>query len=182
MRDTPAVDGGSTMTQCFFSHDTQVYHVYGIKNLMQFFNILSDNIHKFGAMETQITDGGKYEISKKVTNLLHTLFISQYESEPYHQHQNKSKNHYGAIQCYTNTIINLSGCPPSWWLLCMTYACHLLNVTVSPTLGGITPFQALAGQVPDISFLLFFIFWEPIYYKVEQSEPDLLKNSSSLSS
>ena len=53
----------------------------------------------------------------------------------------------------------------------MTYASHLLNVTASPTLGGITPLQALTGQVPEMSFLLHFTFWEPVYYKVDQSEP-----------
>ena len=54
----------------------------------------------------------------------------------------------------------------------MTTTCHLLNVTVCPALGSITPLQALTGQVPNISFVLHFTFWEPVYYKVEQSEPD----------
>ena len=62
--------------------------------------------------------------------------------------------------------------PPSCWLLGMTYACQLLNVTASPTLGGITSLQVLIGQVPDISFLLHFTFQAPVYYKVDQSEPD----------
>ena len=39
-------------------------------------------------MTTLITDGGTYEISKKVADLLSNLFIKQHESEPYHQHQN----------------------------------------------------------------------------------------------
>ena len=39
----------------------------------------------------QITDGGKYEFSKKVADPLRSLFIKQYESEPYHQHQNKAE-------------------------------------------------------------------------------------------
>ena len=54
-------------------------NIYGIKNLKQFVNTpLPDNIHKCGAMTTLITDGGKYEVSKKVTCILHTVFISQY--------------------------------------------------------------------------------------------------------
>ena len=61
----------------------------------------------------------------------------------------------------------------------MTYACHSLNVTVSPGLGGITPVQALTRQVPDISFLLHFTFWEPVYYKVDQSEPKSCFHSDS---
>ena len=41
-------------------------------------------------MDTLISDGGKYEISKRVTDLLRLLFIQDYQSEPYHQHQNKA--------------------------------------------------------------------------------------------
>ena len=33
-----------------------------------------------------ITDGGMYEISKKVADLLRSLLFKQYESDPYHLH------------------------------------------------------------------------------------------------
>ena len=49
-------------------------------------------------MTTLITDGGRYEISKKVADLLRSLFIKQYESEPYHQHQNKAEQGYGVVK------------------------------------------------------------------------------------
>ena len=68
--------------------------------------------------------------------------------------------------------MNLTGAPAHCWLLCMLYVCHLLNATASPALGGLTPLQALTGQVPDISHFLHFSFWEPIHYKVDESEPD----------
>ena len=123
-------------------------------------------------MTTLITDGGRYEISKKVADLLRSLFIKQHESEPYHQHQNKAEQRYGVEKRYINTLMNLTGAPAHCWLLCMLYVCHLLNATASPALGGLTPLQALTGQVPDISHFLHFSFWEPIYYKVDESEPD----------
>ena len=41
-------------------------------------------------MDTIITDGGKYEISNNVADLLWSLFIKQYQSEPYHQHQTRA--------------------------------------------------------------------------------------------
>ena len=44
--------------------DTLVCDAYGIKSTKQFINILSDNIRKRGAMDTLISDGGKYEISQ----------------------------------------------------------------------------------------------------------------------
>ena len=76
--DTPAVDDGSTMAQFFCGRDTLVCDAYGIKSTKQFINSLSDNIRKQGAMDTLISDGGKYEISKRITDLLRSLFIQDY--------------------------------------------------------------------------------------------------------
>ena len=177
--DTPAVDDGSTMAQFFCGRDTLVCDAYGIKSTKQFINTLSDNIRKRGAMDTLISDGGKYEISKRVTDLLRSLFIQDYQSEPYHQHQNKAENRFGLAQRYTNTVMNTSGCPAFCWLLCLQYICVVLNHLASPTLQGICPVQALEGTTPDISFLLHFSFYEPVYYRIDSSEPDLNFPSSS---
>ena len=177
--DTPAVDDGSTMAQFFCGRDTLVCDAYGIKSTKEFINTLSDNIRKRGAMDTLISDGGKYEISKQVTDLLHSLFIQDYQSEPYHQHQNKAENRFGLAKRYTNTVMNTSGCPAFCWLLCLQYICVVLNHLASPTLQGICPVQALEGTTPDISFLLHFSFYEPVYYRIDSSEPDLNFPSSS---
>ena len=177
--DTPAVDDGSTMAQFFCGQDTLVCDAYGIKSTKQFINTLSDNIRKRGAMDTLISDGGKYEISKQVTDLLRSLFIQDYQSEPYHQHQNKAENRFGLAKHYTNTVMNTSGCPACCWLLCLQYICVVLNHLASPTLQGICPVQALEGTTPDISFLLHFSFYEPVYYRIDSSEPDLNFPSSS---
>ena len=177
--DTPAVDDGSTMAQFFCGRDTLVCDAYGIKSTKQFINTLSDNIRKRGAIDTLISDGGKYEISKRVTDLLRSLFIQDYQSEPYHQHQNKAENRFGLAKRYTNTVMNTSGCPACCWLLCLQYICVVLNHLASPTLQGICPVQALEGTTPDISFLLHFSFYEPVYYRIDSSEPDLNFPSSS---
>ena len=158
--DTPAVDDGSTMAQFFCGRDTLVCDAYGIKSTKEFINTLSDNIRTRGAMDTLISDGGKYEISKRVTDLLRSLFIQDYQSEPYHQHQNKAENHFGLAKHYTNTVMNTSGCTACCWLLCLQYICVVLNHLASPTLQGICPVQALEGTTPDISFLLHFSFYD----------------------
>ena len=117
--DTPAVDDGSTMAQFFCGCDTLVCDAYGIISTKQFINTLSDNIRKRGAMDTLSSDGGKYEISKRVTDLLRSLFIQDFQSEPYHQHQNKAENRFGLAKRYTNTVMSTSGCPACCWLLCL---------------------------------------------------------------
>ena len=130
-------------------------------------------------MDTLISDGGKYEISKQVTDLLRSLFIQDYQSELYHQHQNKAENRFGLAKHFTNTVMNTSGCPTCCWLLCLQYICVVLNHLASPTLQGICPVQALEGTTPDISFMLHFSFYEPVYYRIDSSEPDLNFPSSS---
>ena len=72
--DTPGIHDGSTMAPFFVSKDTLACDAYGIKSQKQFINTLHDNIKTRGAMDTIITDDGKYEISKKVADLLKSLF------------------------------------------------------------------------------------------------------------
>ena len=71
------------------------------------------------------------------------LFIKQYESEPYHQHLNIAEQFYGLSR---GTSI-----PTHCWLLFLVYVCALLNLSASPALDRITPLQALAGQVWDLT-------------------------------
>ena len=130
-------------------------------------------------MDTLISDGGKYEISQQVTDLLRSLFIQDYQSEPYHQHQDKAENCFGLAKRYTNTVMNTSGSPAFCWLLCLQYICVVLNHLASPTLQGICPVQALQGTTPDVSFMLHFSFYEPVNYRIDSSEPDLNFPSSS---
>ena len=134
---------------------------------------------KWGAMDTLISDGGKYDISKGVIELLHSLFIQDYQSESYHQDQNKTENCFGPAKRYTNTVMNTSGCLACCWLLCLQYICVVLHHLASPTLQGICPVQALQGTTPDISFMLHSSFYEPVYYRIDSSEPDLNFPSSS---
>ena len=68
--------------------------------------------------------------------------------------------------------MNLTGAPAHCWQLCLVYVCSLLNVTASPALRGLAPIQALTSHVPDISHFLHFSFWEPVYYKVDENEPN----------
>ena len=177
--DTAAVDDGSTMAQFFCGHDTLVCDAYGIKSTKEFINILSDKIRKWGAMDTLISDGGKYDISKGVTDFLHSLFIQDYQSESYHQDQNKTENCFGPAKGYTNTVMNTSGCLACCWLLCLQYICVVLHHLASPTLQGISLVQALQGTTSDISFMLHTSFYEPVYYRIEFSKPDFHLPSSS---
>ena len=139
------------MAIVFCGRDTLVCDAYGIKSTKKFICTLTDNIRNRGAMHPLISDGGSYEISKKVTDL-RSLFIADYQSEPYHQHQNKAEYQWGTAMRWVNKIMNSFGCPTSAWLLCLQYVCVLHNHMSSPALDGLLLLQSLTGQTPD-SFL-----------------------------
>jgi hypothetical protein len=68
-----------------------------------------------------------------------------------------------------NTILDRTGSPAFLWLLCLGYVCFLLNnVAASGT--GAVPIQVLTGSTNDISPLLYFRWYEPVYYKLDDSD------------
>jgi hypothetical protein len=148
--------------QIFVGTETLLTDVYGMKTGKQFVNTLEDNIRERGAMSKLISDRAQVKISYKVVDiLLRALFISSWQSsEPHQQHQNYAENCYQTVKTMGNTIL----APSYTWLLCLAYVCFILNFTVSSALNGGVPIQRATGFTNDISPLLRFRFWEPVYY------------------
>jgi hypothetical protein len=140
-----------------------------MKTDKQFVSTLEDNIRERGAMSKLISDRAQVEISNKVVDILRALFISSWQSEPHQQHQNYAENRYQTVKTMGNTILDHTGAPSYTWLLCLTYVCFILNFTVSSALNGGVPIQRATGSTNDISALLRFRLWEPVYYKLDDS-------------
>jgi hypothetical protein len=118
-------------------------------------------------MDKLISDRAQVEVSKKVTDITRAYRIDQWQSEPHHQHQNFAECRIATIEANTNNIMNRTGAPDSTWLLCVTYVCYVFNHLAHESLDNRTPLEVLTGSTPDISVLLQFYFWEPIYYRLE---------------
>ena len=162
--DTPAVHDGSTSAVIFVGVNTQVTDVYGIKTDKQFVNTLEDNILQRGAPNKLISDRAQVLISNKIVDILRTLCISSWQSEPHQQQQNPAERRYQTVKTAANRIMDRTGAPPETWLLCLQYVCFLLNHTYNMTTGGV-PLTTLTGSTVDISALLRFHFWQKVYYK-----------------
>ena len=74
------------------------------------------------------------------------------------------------LKRYTNTILSHTGVPANTWLLCLLYVCFLLSHLACQSLQWRTPLEALEGSMPEISLLLRFSFWDPVYYKLDDSD------------
>jgi hypothetical protein len=167
--DTPAVDSGVTAAQLFVGTKSHTADVYAIKSDKQFVNTLLDNITQRGAPTMLISDSAQVEISERVKQVLRPLHIDAWQSEPHQQHQNPAERHYQNIKRVCNTILDRSGAPPSTWLLCLMYVCFLLNNTWCEAISAV-PLRMSTGSTNDISPLLAFHFWEPVYYKLDDSD------------
>ena len=145
--DTPAVDSGVKQAQVFVGRDT-----------------LEDNIRRSGAMDKLLSDSAKTEISKTVMDILRAYHISNWHSEPYQQNQNPAEWRYRTIKSWTDTVMNRSGAPANCWLLCMIYVCYILNHIACGALNGSIPLLVLSGITPDISIMLLYTFYQPVFY------------------
>ena len=167
--DTPAIDDGSKSAQFFVGTSTMFNDVYGMKTDSQFVNTLEDNIRERGAMSKLVSDCAQVELSKRVLDVLRALCISNWQSEPHQQHQNPAERRFQTVKRMTNTILDRSGSPASTWLLAMMYICFVLNHTYCSSIKAV-PIQKLTGSTPDISPLLRFYWWQPVYYKLDDSD------------
>jgi hypothetical protein len=68
--------------------------------------------------------------------------------------------------------MDYSGCPPYIWFLALLYVRFCLNHCANPNLAvGIkSPLQVATLLKTDISPLLYFYFWQPVYFLVDESE------------
>ena len=104
---------------------TLLTDVYGIKSDKQFVNILVDNVRQRGAMDKIISDSTQSEISIKVKDILRALFIDDWKSEAYHQHQHFYERRCQTFKRKNNTLLYRNGAPAFTWLLAMVYVCFL---------------------------------------------------------
>ena len=115
-------------------------------------------------MDKLLSDSAKTEISNKVMAILRAYHISNWHSEPYQQNQNPAEWRYRTIKSWNNTVMNRSGAPANCWLLCLINECYLLNHISCEGLDGKIPLFALTGITPDISIILLFTFYQPVFY------------------
>ena len=163
--DTPAVDDGSTAAQFFIGRKSQFRTVSPMgPSDKNFPNALMDQIRRYGAMDRLVSDNARAEISARVKEILRTLVIDDWQSEPYKGNQNYSERGWRDTKTRTNNLLNFSGAPPEVWLLALMYVCFVQNHTAFDSLNGRTPTEWLLGYTPDIMVLLQFHFWEPVFY------------------
>jgi hypothetical protein len=162
----------TTMTLTLSSWSTipnlSIPQVQSQNMMMHILNTIYPALDRILRMSRLLSDRAQVEISARLVGILRALHIGQWQSEPHQRHQNPCERRYQTLKRMTNTLLDHSGSPGYTWLLCLMYVSVLLNLTYNWTLCGI-PLQCAEGSTQDISLLLRFYWWEPVYFKVDDA-------------
>ena len=90
--------------------------------------------------------------------------IKDMQSEPHHQHQNYAERRIQEVKSTSTIIMDRVKAPDCLWYLCLKYVVQVLNHLATPNLNNRTPIEKAFGVTPDISGLLQFYFYQPVFY------------------
>lgn len=174
--DTPAHDdgirghGGATMLQLFAGKTSSYLRGYPMQQEGQMPGTLEDFIRDVGAPIGLFSDNAKAQTGKAVEQILRLYNIKDAQSEPEHQHQNYAERRIQDVKRLTNAVMDRTGTPAAFWLLCTLFVIYVLNHLINEQL-GMPPIQACFGVRANISPLLHFHWWQKVYYSSDNSFP-----------
>jgi len=116
-------------------------------------------------MDSLWSDGASAQVGSKAKEILRTLMIDDRASEPHNPNQNYAERSWRDVKRNVNATMNMTGAPANTWLLALQYVIYVMNRTSMQTLNWRTPYEKMWGVTPDISAMLEYHFYEPVYYK-----------------
>ena len=120
--------GGCRLIQIYGGLDSELLAGYPMSSGGELPTTLKDFIRDYRAMEGLKSDNAKSETSFKMKDLFRMYIIKDKQSEPNYQHQIPIEHRIQELKRMMHGIMDRVGCPPSFWLLCLLYVIHLLNV------------------------------------------------------
>ncbi len=130
-----------------------------------------DFIRDAGAPKKLVSDNAKSETGKRMKDLLRLYCVKDGQSEPHQQNQNYAEQKIGQVKRMVNGIMDRTGTPAVYWLLCTLFSICLLNHLSLDSLNWKTPIEVAFNQQPDISPFLQFHWWQKVYYAVDNKFP-----------
>ena len=168
------MDGGETSAHIFVRQVSKITDVYKSKdnNETELPGAFQDQVCERGVPTKLIDDNAPMYRDWTVTKYLRDLAVSMWQCETKYQNHNPVENRYQTVKEHTNRTMDRSGAPGAAWFLCLVYICLYLNNCVDPKLGDGTKFPIMMACFAhnDISMLLNFYFWQPVYYLLDPKE------------
>ena len=155
---------GYTKTQGFVNGDSFFIYHFPMTSESQAHYAIVAYIHDVGIPRKIHTDNAKVEVLgnwKKTTRDYH---IKVTVTEPYSAWQNRAEREFGKVRTTTCTIMDEKEVPARLWPYAQAHAVEVHNHTARKALDWKTPYEAETGDTPDCSHLLYFDFYQPVWY------------------
>ena len=119
-----------------------------IKTDGEFADALQDCIRQRGAMTRLVSDHATAQTSKRTKDILRTLCIDEWQSEPHNQQQNPAEQRCGRAKAAADGVLNGSGVPAYCWPLALLCACYIMNRLACEALDWDSPYMRATRHQP----------------------------------
>ena len=152
------------MVQVYTGITSHLTEAFPMKSENQIPSTIQEFFRKRGAPNNLKSDNAKAVYGETMQEILCQYHIGIKYSEPHQQNQNQCERKIQDIKADVRRCMDRTGTPAKFWLLCLLYTVFLHNHLSHPSLDGKTPLHVALGSKPDISCLLTYHWWQPVYY------------------
>ena len=168
--DTPSIDGGEKSAVIITgvkSHITACYKTKGSTE-EDILGAFQDHVRQYGRPRKLYADAARVYQGNCFVQYLRDLYIGFWSAESKHQNQNPVERRYETVKRMTNRLMERRGAPAIAWFFAMSLVCYTLSHAFDLTLPGKkSPMMYISNAHYDISPLLQYQFWEPVYVLVD---------------
>ena len=168
-----AVDGGHTAAQVYYGVKSHMINIYGMHSKGEAHDTYLDFIREEGIPSVIHRDGSKEQKNKEFKRTNRDYKIRDSWTEPYHPHQNPAETRaIRFLKRVAKALITVTGAPQETWFHALKYVAMINNWTSHESLDWKTPYEKRHGVEPDISPLIAYHFYQPVYYYSEDGNAD----------
>ena len=129
---------------------------------MNISKFLQYRFYECGISITIFSDNAQEEFIRSVHKLIRAYGVEVKQSEAHKQNQNPAERRIHATKVTNCTILNRSGAPSWYWLLCMACVVSIINCMDHLSLSWCNPHKYENGFMTNIAHLTEFELWETI--------------------
>ena len=155
---------GNIKTQGFVNGDSFFVYHFPMTSEKEAHLGLVAYMHDVGIPAKIHTDNAKAETLGDWKKTIREYHIKQTTTEPYSPWQNKAEREFGKVRTLTRNFMDTHKVPSRLWDYAQEHAVEIHNHTSRKTLNWLTPLECETGDTPDCSHLLYFDFYEPVWY------------------
>jgi hypothetical protein len=162
---------GKTMAQ-LYTNDIHFMKIYPMMSKSDTADSLLSFIHHVGIPASIHSDYAKEIKQGKFHKLCKEYHIPVTTTEPYSPWQNRAEGAIRELKRHVQRKMHSQNVPQPLWDFCCKWSCDVRAKTAHASfeLDGRTPYEVVMGDTPDISSLMDYDFYEPVWYYDETSQ------------